>query len=227
LRGANMAAAPAGAGEGASAKSGTVRWTYDKDYLYLLAQCPEEVLSDERSSQWPVRSVGEGVGLNGGARWWGTDGLQIVLGSMPPTNKPANLSPAAAAWAAATESRVVKVAFKPTGVVLVRTGQVVRDGRTGVQGVVWREGEPPGGPNVRHSIAIEKRAGRVSGYTVEAAIPRAWVDGPNAAVVEGAHGPAWRVNVLWHRGAELTSTSWAGPLVDDDDVAMMGALLGE
>jgi hypothetical protein len=227
LRGANVAAAPGGTGEGAANRSATVRWSYDKDYLYLLAQCPQDVLSDERSSQWPVRAVGEGVGLNGGARWWGSDGLQVVLGAMPPTNRPTNLSAAAAAWADATASRVVKVAFKPAGVVLVRTGQVVRDAHSGVPGVVWRDGEPPGGPNVKHSVVLEKRDGRVTGYTVEAAIPRAWVDGPNAAVVEGTHGPAWRVNVLWHRGADLTSTSWAGPLVDDDDMAMMGALLGE
>ena len=113
--------------------------------------------------------------------------------------------------------------------VLVRTGQVTRDAKTGVPGVVWRDGAPAGSAtaNVKYGIATLKQDGRVSGYSVEAAIPRAWVDGPNAATVEGTRAPAWRANVLWHRGAELTTTSWAGPLVDDDDVAMMGALLGE
>jgi hypothetical protein len=220
LRGADVVGATPGD------KAARLRWTYDKDYLYVLARCPEEVLSDERNTQWPVRIVGEGVGLGGGTRWWGTDGLQIVLGSMPPTNPPMTVPPAGTRTAAA-EERMVKVAFKPAGVVLVRTGQTVRDARTGVTGVVWREGSPSGALNVKYGIAIQREGGRVTGYTVEAAIPRAWIDGPNAAVVPGTRGPAWRANVLWHRGAELLSTSWAGPLIEDDDVAMMGALLGE
>ena len=100
LRGADLGGATGSTGATAPDRSASVRWTYDKDYLYVLARCPEEVVSDERNTQWPVQKVGEGGGTNGGTRWWGTDGLQIVLGPMAATNKPATM-PGPATGAAA------------------------------------------------------------------------------------------------------------------------------
>jgi hypothetical protein len=35
------------------------------------------------------------------------------------------------------------------------------------------------------------------------------------------------VNILRHRANDLASMSWSGPVVNDDDVAMMGLLVGE
>jgi hypothetical protein len=63
----------------------------------------------------------------------------------------------------------------------------------------------------------------VTGYAVEAAIPRSWVSGK----IEGVRAPAWRVNVLRHRAGDLASMSWSGPVVNDEDVGMMGLVVGE
>ena len=137
--------------------------------------------------------------------------------------------------------RVVKVAFKPAGVVLVQTGQVVQDGKGGV-GITWKDGPPAGAAvaGIKYGISIQREGGRVVGYTVEAAIPRAWVEGEAKAETQnaklqtqnegdaaGVEVPAWRVNVLRHRAGELVSASWSGPMVEDDDVGMMGAMMGE
>ncbi len=127
--------------------------------------------------------------------------------------------------------RVVQIAFKPAGVMLVKTGQVVHTAG-GETAMVWHDGAPPvagsaeiGGaqPVLKYGIVIDKQEGRVTGYTVEAAIPRAWVTGDAPA----ARAPAWRINVLRHRAADLASMSWSGPVVNDEDPAMMGVLLGE
>jgi hypothetical protein len=80
---------------------------------------------------------------------------------------------------------------------------------------------------------VQRDGGRVVGYTVEAAVPRAWVEGEKRETEEvgtgeaRVNGPAWRLNVLRHRAGELVSSSWAGPVVGDEDVGMMGVVVGE
>jgi hypothetical protein len=198
-------------------KPATLRWTYDADYLYLLARCPQDSISDDRNSDWPLRP-----GSGGGSRWWGADGLQIELATMPGANIPDDVA-----------NRLLKIAFKPSGVALVRTGMLRRDNR-GVASLTWKEGAPPlaGAPGLKYGITIERDKERLVGYTLEAAIPRAWIEAPENAATKPATGPAassaaWRLNVLRHRTGELVSSSWSGPIVDDDDVAMMGALIGQ
>ncbi len=208
----------------------SVSWTYDADYLYMLARCPQASISDDRTTEWPVAAAGGAAGA--GTRWWGSDGLQLELGALDnglwkSTGKPGEENPYA---------RVLKIAFKPAGVLLVRTGQVVRDPR-GMPAITWRDGPPPTPPGVavpmgvtgiKYGITTQQKDGRVSGYTVEAAIPRVWVEVfPPAGAGPWMSPPAWRVNLLRHRAAELVSSSWSGPVVDDDDVAMMGAMIGE
>ena len=205
-----------------------VRWTYDRDNLYLLARCPQDAVSDERNTAWPT--IQTGAGENPGSRWWGTDGLQIELSAMPPTaaltaspGQPAQNDPF---------NRVVKIAFKPAGVMMVQTAELSRDPKTGQTQITWHDGAPPApsapnaSANIRYGIALDRKDGHPSGYTVEAAIPRAWLDPPNINQ-STTRAPAWRLNILRHRASDLTSTSWSGPLVDDNDLAMMGALLGE
>lgn len=215
-------------------KAASIRWMYDKDFLYLLAVCPQDSTSDDRNTEWPMTAAGEGT------RWWGSDGLQILLSPMPPTNRPVAGGPTAPGASAAAGAagagamaggsdaydRIVKIAFKPAGIALVQTSQWTRD-KAGAPTLSWKDGPPGGPPAVKYGIAVQRKDGRTSGYVVEAAIPRVWFDGPNAATVPGTRAPAWRVNVLRHRAAELTSTSWAGPVVEDNDVGMMGGLLGQ
>lgn len=175
----------------------TVQWAYDSDNLYLLARCPQETLTDERNTDWPAQ------GAAGAARWWGSDGLQVQLASIPVGN--------------GTAGQVLDVAFKPGGVLLVRTGKVAGDGTP----IRWSDAQPVTG--IKYGIVIDKADGRTRGYSVEAAIPRRWIDDPQRP----ANAPvAWRVNVLRHRASDLVSTSWSGPLVSDDDVALMGILIG-
>jgi hypothetical protein len=179
------------------ASPATVQWAYDGENLYLLARCPQETVTDERNTDWPAQ------GAAGAARWWGTDGLQVQLAPIPVGN--------------GTPGQILDVAFKPGGVLLVRTGKVAGDGTP----VRWSDAQPVTG--IKYGIVIDKSDGRTRGYTVEAAIPRRWIDDPQRP----ANAPvAWRVNVLRHRASDLVSTSWAGPLVGDDDVAMMGILIG-
>jgi hypothetical protein len=175
-----------------------VRWGFDADFIYLFARCPQDAVSDDRTTDWPV--------VDG--RWWGSDALQVQLADVDGKNP-----------------RVVQVAFTPGGVVLVKSGLVTRTPQ-GQARVDWRDGAPAGaaaGAGVKYGIAVERQEGRVTGYTVEAAIPRAWAPG----IAAGGRAPAWRVNVLRHRAGDLASTSWSGPVINDDDLAMMGLLIGE
>ncbi len=193
-----------------------IRWTFDQDYLYFYAQCPQEGMTDERNSEWPVQQ----------GRWWGSDGLQVQLAELgdasPPATQPTtgeNPKP---------ESRipkqVIQLAFKPAGVLLIRTARLAPATATAPARWVWTDGQPPGQPGaVRYAINVEKRDGRVIGYSVEAAIPRSWASG----TIEGINAPAWRINILRHRAGDLASTSWSGPVVNDEDLGMMGLLVGE
>jgi hypothetical protein len=175
----------------------TVQWAYDNDNLYLLARCPQETVTDERNTDWPAQ------GAAGAARWWGADGLQVQLAPLSVGN--------------GTPGTILDVAFKPGGVLLVRTGKTTGDGKP----VRWSDAQPVTG--IKYGITIDKADGKIRGYSVEAAIPRRWIDDPQRP----ANTPvAWRVNVLRHRALDLTSTSWAGPLINDDDVALMGLLIG-
>jgi hypothetical protein len=194
-----------------------VRWSYDADYLYVYARCPQPTVTDERNTEWPVE----------GRRWWGADGLQVQVADVASVSGDGQ----------AAGARVVQVAFKPAGVMLVKTGRLSLLGREGAGGgggaegrVIWTEGPPAGmGGAVRYGIVVERRDGRVTGWAVEAAIPRAWVPGRVAPAGEAApvKRPAWRVNVLRHRAGDLASMSWSGPVVDDEDLGMMGLLVGE
>ncbi len=131
-------------------------------------------------------------------RWWGTDGVQIQMAGVQ----------------AGPLTKVIELGFKPGGVMMTRVATV------GKEGLRWSEGPPAGGV-ARYGTSVEKVDGRTVGYLVEAAIPRRWF----APVAEG-NVPAWRVNVLRHRGSDLASMSWSGPLVSDEDVGMMGLLVG-
>jgi hypothetical protein len=193
----------------------TVRWAYDENFLYMLARCPQEAVSDDRNTEWPVTApVGGGRG-----RWWGSDGLQVQVADVGESWKPEAGTPRP------DGRRVVQIAFKPAGVALVRTGVTSRRAG-GAVAVEWREGAPTAGggaAGIRYGITVEKKEGRTTGYVVEAAIPRAWVAGK----VPGVNVPAWRVNVLRHRAGDLASMSWSGPVVDDEDVGMKGLVVGE
>jgi hypothetical protein len=137
-------------------------------------------------------------------RWWGTDGLQIQIASAGPDPM----------------KRVIELGFKPGGVMMTRVAAVGTSAP-----LHWIDGPPDGvrGRAVaRYGTSIEKIDGRTVGYLVEAALPRTWFDAPP----EGAL-PAWRVNILRHRGSDLASMSWIGPLVNDDDVGMMGLLIAQ
>ncbi|MCL2648903.1 MAG: hypothetical protein FWD61_18215, partial [Phycisphaerales bacterium] len=136
-------------------------------------------------------------------RWWGTDGVQIQLASLSVMGSDGKKG----------EGKVMTIAFKPGGVMLTRTAEV-----KGGEVIKWTDG-PTG---VKYGISVEKEMGSVKGYLVEAAIPRKWFGKEQ----EGG-GAAWRVNVLRHRAADMASMSWSGPVVNDDDVAMMGVLIGE
>jgi hypothetical protein len=184
----------------------TVRWSYDNDNLYALIRCPQPTVSDERNTDWPDHAGDTGgVGGADSPRWWGTDGLQLQIASLLPNQ----------AGPAKGESKVFNVAFKPGGVVMVR--QATLKAATLSR---WSNG--PAG--VTYGIQIEKEDGQIKAYVIETAIPRKWF--ANAENVNGLPGPAFRVNLLRHRAHDLASTSWSGPIVNDDDVAMMGLLLG-
>ncbi len=196
-------------------KPAEVRWVYDKDFLYMMAVCPQEAISDDRNTEWPNVAAGAGV------RWWGSDGLQVVLSPMPATPRAGD-----APGAGAVYNRLVKIAFKPAGVALVQNGAWAEKGGRLVP--TWRDGPPAGGPaTIKYAVTTQRKDGHPVAYVVEAAIPRAWIDGPKNGVIDGTRAPAWRVNVLRHRASDLTSASWAGPVVEDNDLGMMGALLGE
>ncbi len=117
------------------------RWTYDKDNLYLLARCPQDALSDERNTAWPT--LPSGSGDNPGLRWWGTDGLQIELSAMPPSQFLTGPVPPSAPGQpplADPFNRILKIAFKPAGVMMVQTGELSRDPKTGQTQIIWHDG---------------------------------------------------------------------------------------
>jgi hypothetical protein len=178
-----------------------VRWSFDNDNIYVLVRCPQALVSDERNTDWPEHDNAAGDS----ARWWGTDGLQLQFTTLSP----------ARAGAEKGAAKVFDIAFKPGGVMMVRQAQL-----KGPTLSKWTDG-PTG---VNYGIQIEKDQGRVAGYTVEAAIPRKWFAGGEN--IPNVPGPVLRVNVLRHRASDLASTSWSGPLVNDDDVSMMGLLVG-
>jgi hypothetical protein len=214
-------------------KAASVRWTYDADYIYMLAKCPQEGVSDDRNTEWPVVS-----GAGGSSRWWGTDGVQVVMAPMG--NSKLEIGNRKSEEGGAGGERVVRVGFKPSGVVMVQTGTVVLDAK-GLVRVVWKDGAPVvsgRAGNLKYGVMVQRDGGRVVGYTVEAAVPRSWIEGTGAeganrrmgeaASEEGRiNAPAWRLNVLRHRAGELVSSSWAGPVVGDEDVGMMGVVIGE
>jgi hypothetical protein len=108
------------------------------------------------------------------------------------------------------QTRIVTIAIKPSGIVQTRqcipdAGQPLTftDGPTGLRSAV---------------LAVH------DGYIIELAIPRKWFPTDHDA---DPNIPAWRVNVLRHVHDSLRSSSWSGPLLDDADIGMMGALIGE
>jgi hypothetical protein len=78
-----------------------------------------------------------------------------------------------------------------------------------------------GSTGLKYGITTDR-----GGYTVELALPRKWFGVAGAVGAVGGDAK-WRVNVLRHRGSDLVSTSWSGPVVDDWDLGMMGLLVGE
>ena len=122
------------------ARPATLQWTYDADYLYLLARCPQDTVTDERNTEWPAQ------GPAGAQRWWGSDGLQVQLASLSTGN--------------GAPGTIYDVAFKPGGVLLVRTTRTSGDGAP----VRWSQPEAVTG--ISYGIVIDKDAGRVRGYTV-------------------------------------------------------------
>ena len=133
-------------------------------------------------------------------RWWGTDGIQLQLADAS--------SPFPAI--------IYHLAFKPGGAMLARTLRFAPN-----KPLQFSDTLPDTGGTVKYAIAPEKSDGKVLGYTLELAIPRAWFpSSPGSA-------PAWRINILRHRADTLTSTSWSGPLVSDEDISQMGLLIGE
>ena len=168
-------------------------FTYDDHFLYALIQCPQPLISDERNNDWPT-SLG---------RWWGTDGVQIELADAAPPPPP-------------FPATIYQLGFKPGGAMLARTLRFTPN-----KPLQFSDTLPAAGGTVKYAIAPEKSDGKIMGYTLEVAIPRAWF--PASA----GSSPAWRINVLRHRADTLTSTSWSGPLVSDEDIAQMGLLIGE
>ncbi len=136
-----------------------------------------------------------------GNRWWGTDGVQVQIGDV---DVPIGAT-----------KKVVQLGFKPGGAMMARMAEV-----QGNQRLAWKDGTPQGG-EVKYGMSVLKNDGRVEGYLVEVAIPRKWF-----AEIGGGGLPCWRVNVLRHRANDLASMSWSGPVMDDEDTAMMGLLIG-
>jgi len=105
--------------------------------------------------------------------------------------------------------RLVRVAVKPSGMAQVQAANVEFG-----QPIVWADG--PGG--LLHAVRADAQ-----GYAVELAIPRRWfVQDEDAA--QGV--PMWRVNVLRYENRKHQGTTWAGPMVHDDDVGQMGLIYG-
>ncbi|MGN6367230.1 MAG: hypothetical protein ACTHN5_03110 [Phycisphaerae bacterium] len=169
------------------------RFTYDDHFLYALIECPQPIISDERNNDWPT-SLG---------RWWGTDGIQIEVAG-------------GAAASGAFPKTVYQLAFKPGGAMLSRTLHYAPN-----KPLDYVDALPTTGGRVKYAINADKSDGKIRGYTLEVAIPRAWFP------AVGGSSPSWRINILRHRADTLTSTSWSGPVVNDEDIAQMGLLIGE
>ena len=133
-------------------------------------------------------------------RWWGTDGIQLQLADA----------------ASPFPATIYHLAFKPGGAMLARTLHFSPN-----KPLQFSDALPSTGGTIKYAINTEKSDGKILGYTLELAIPRAWVPASPGG------SPAWRINILRHRADTLTSTSWSGPLVSDEDVAQMGLLIGE
>ena len=173
----------------------TARWTYDDHFLYALIQCPQPVVSDERNNDWPTQL----------GRWWGTDGIQLQIASA----------------ATPFPGKIIQLAFKPGGPMLGHALTFTPDHPLQISDTLPPSPSTLEGGGLKYAITLNKADGRIIGYTLEVAIPRAWF--PKSP---GAQ-PAWRINILRHRADTLTSASWSGPLVNDDDLAPMGLLIGE
>ncbi len=109
-----------------------------------------------------------------------------------------------------TATRIIQIAVKPSGTVLQRAATLGEDGK-----LSW--GDAPAG--LRYAIKPQR-----NGYGVDLAIPRKWFG--NLEYDRDPATPCWRVNVLRHCAESFVSTSWSGPIVDDQDVGMMGLLIG-
>ncbi len=181
----------------ADAAPATARWTYDNNYLYVLIHCPQTTVADERNNDWPMESQ----------RWWGTDGVQIQLADPGPDVK-----------------RIIQLGFKPGGAMLTRVAEL-----HGTDPLHWTDGPPGGGGGgVRYGTSIEKDNGRIVGYIVEAAIPRKWFAPQPTPNIDATNpSPAWRVNIMRHRASDLTGMSWSGPLINDEDIPLMGLLIAK
>jgi hypothetical protein len=139
--------------------------------------------------------------ING--RWWGTDGIQIQMAGGG--NGGLRL---------AVGTRIVQLAIKPSGIALIKSGSV---GGTG--SIAWADAQLAG---LKYAVNVDKNPG--GGYLIEVAIPRAWFPKDHDA---DEATPVWRINLMRHVGADMTSASWSGPVVGDLDVGMMGLLTGE
>jgi hypothetical protein len=181
----------------------TIRWSFDANNIYLLIRAPQQIVSDERNTDWPTKE-----GVSDGKRWWGSDAIQIQLATLGSLEPLPNGKPN-------PDGKVFAIAFKPGGVALTRVAAV-----KGPTLGKWSEG-PTG---IKYAMTTEKQDGKVKGYLIEAAIPRDWFT--NGDIHNALAGPALRANVLRHRAFDLTSTSWSGPLVNDEDISMMGLLVG-
>ncbi len=103
--------------------------------------------------------------------------------------------------------RLIHLGIKPSGVVLTLAATLAPN-TASTSSLKWTDG--PSG--LKFGITSTRSA-----YTVELAIPRSWFP----------HESQFRVNLLRHRAADLRSTSWSGPVVDDTDISLMGLLVTE
>ena len=195
VEGAETGASEAG---GAKVLGASVKWTYDSDYIYTLITCPQENVSDQRTSVWPVLD----------RRWWATDGVQVQIAGGPRLE---------------AGVRIVQIGIKPSGTVLTKCATVGEGGVSSGKELLWSEGGVTG---MRFGVVSDPRAVG-GGYVVELAIPRKWFanDHDKDANVPCWRVNVLRHRVV-EEGGSGVSTSWSGPVVDDGDVAMMGLLLG-
>jgi len=106
-------------------------------------------------------------------------------------------------------TRVIDIAAKPSGIAMVRSATLVAGA-----GLIWTDG-PTG---LKWAVDTSDR-----GYSVELAIPRVWFTDEYGA---DKTLPLWRLNLLRHIGRTNQSMTWSGPVVDDEDIGMMGVVIG-